>query len=71
MNACRCIDIVFTPRAAILSTTAGIFKPGGDRGASHSEVLRCVESAKLRYKDVSELLEQSLAEHRNSRMDTE
>ena len=42
---------------------AGVFKAGGSQGASQRELLRCIEGAKLRHKEVSELLQQALLDH--------
>ncbi|GAX85983.1 hypothetical protein CEUSTIGMA_g13399.t1 [Chlamydomonas eustigma] len=44
----------------------GIFKPGGIKAASNVELLQCIESAKLRHKEASQLLQQSLQDWRDN-----
>ena len=42
--------------------TAGLYKSGGGPDATPMMLTRCIESAKLRYKEVAELLRAALAE---------
>ena len=46
------------------SIVPGLFKPGGTKAASQAELLQCVQSARLRHKEVLELLQQSVEELR-------
>lgn len=42
-------------------TCTGVYKSGGSSPATPMDFTRCVESAKLRYKELVQMIEQALA----------
>jgi hypothetical protein len=51
-----------TPTRCLLLGIAGVYKPGGMVLADTARLLDCIETTKLHYAEVAELLQQALAD---------